>query len=95
VAQQDDPQTSDVPPISPEPTHPMPSPDPMPSPSEPVMTTISEDTISSNGHMVYKKTEKVSIANLGNAPVCSICSGMLVFAEGCMKCETCGYSKCG
>lgn len=62
---------------------------------EKVMQTISENTISSNGHLTYKKTEKISIANLGNAPVCPTCANMMVLAEGCMKCDVCGYSKCG
>lgn len=44
---------------------------------------------------IAQKKQKVSIANLGNAPVCPSCASMLVFAEGCMKCESCGYSKCG
>lgn len=37
----------------------------------------------------------VSIADRGNAPVCPTCSNMLIMAEGCMKCQSCGYSKCG
>jgi ribonucleoside-diphosphate reductase alpha chain len=48
-----------------------------------------------NGTLTYKKTQKVSIANLGNAPVCPTCANMMVLAEGCIKCEHCGYSKCG
>ncbi len=39
--------------------------------------------------------QKISVANFGYAPVCPTCSSMLVFQEGCMKCESCGYSKCG
>lgn len=62
---------------------------------EKVMETISEQKIQTNGSMTYKKTEKISIANLGNAPVCPTCANMMIFAEGCMKCESCGYSKCG
>jgi ribonucleoside-diphosphate reductase alpha chain len=62
---------------------------------EKVLETISEDKIKSNGHLTYKKTQKISIANLGNSPVCPMCANMLVFAEGCQKCEGCGYSKCG
>ena len=62
---------------------------------EKIVETISEDKIKSNGHLTYKKTQKVSIANLGNAPVCPSCANMMVLAEGCMKCEFCGYSKCG
>jgi len=60
-----------------------------------VAETVVEKTIKTNGHLTYQKTQKVSIANLGNAPVCPSCTNMMVFAEGCMKCEHCGYSKCG
>lgn len=38
---------------------------------------------------------KLSVANFGGAPVCHLCESPLVLAEGCMKCESCGYSKCG
>ncbi len=62
---------------------------------EKIVETVSEEKIKSNGTLTYKKTQKVSIANLGNAPVCPSCANMLVFAEGCQKCESCGYSKCG
>jgi len=48
-----------------------------------------------NGSLTYKNTQKISIANLGNAPVCPSCASMLILAEGCMKCDMCGYSKCG
>lgn len=57
--------------------------------------TVSESTIKTNGHLTYQKTQKVSIANFGGAPVCPSCTSMLVMAEGCMKCDSCGYSKCG
>lgn len=36
-----------------------------------------------------------SIANLGTAPACQECGDMLMMAEGCLKCLSCGYSKCG
>ncbi|MEK7161912.1 MAG: adenosylcobalamin-dependent ribonucleoside-diphosphate reductase, partial [Patescibacteria group bacterium] len=62
---------------------------------EKIVETVSEEKIKTNGTLIYKKTQKVSIANLGNAPVCPSCANMLVFAEGCQKCESCGYSKCG
>jgi ribonucleoside-diphosphate reductase alpha chain len=62
---------------------------------EKFVETISEEKIKANGNLTYKKTQKVSIANLGNAPVCPSCANMLLMAEGCMKCEMCGYSKCG
>ncbi len=79
-----------VPPVSPDP-----KPIPPTAPDSPIMQTVSQETISTNGHMTYQKTEKVSIANLGNAPVCATCGSMLIMAEGCMKCDSCGYSKCG
>ena len=63
--------------------------------AEQVTTTVSEKQMQSNGNFTYKKTEKISIANLGNAPVCPSCASMLIMAEGCMKCDMCGYSKCG
>ncbi|MEK7617555.1 MAG: adenosylcobalamin-dependent ribonucleoside-diphosphate reductase [Patescibacteria group bacterium] len=60
-----------------------------------VMETVVEEKIQTNGGVAYKATQKISIANLGNAPVCPSCANMLVMAEGCMKCDSCGYSKCG
>jgi len=62
---------------------------------EKIMETISQDKITGGANMTYQKTQKISIANLGNAPVCPSCANMMQMAEGCMKCEHCGYSKCG
>ncbi|HVY68205.1 MAG TPA: ribonucleoside-diphosphate reductase, adenosylcobalamin-dependent, partial [Patescibacteria group bacterium] len=62
---------------------------------EKMVETIAEEKIKASGQLTYKKTQKISIANLGNAPVCPACGDMLVFAEGCSKCNSCGYSKCG
>lgn len=62
---------------------------------EEVRDAVIQNTVSSTGELTMKKTQKVSIANLGNAPVCPSCSDMLIMAEGCMKCQSCGYSKCG
>ncbi|MBI5230069.1 MAG: adenosylcobalamin-dependent ribonucleoside-diphosphate reductase [Candidatus Magasanikbacteria bacterium] len=42
----------------------------------------------------HAPARRVSIANMGHAPVCPSCSLMLQFEEGCMKCVSCGYSKC-
>jgi hypothetical protein len=39
-------------------------------------------------------SSKTAVADLGDAPVCMVCSNMLRMAEGCMKCEACGWSKC-
>ncbi len=62
---------------------------------EKVVETLSKKEVSLNGATITQKTQRISIANLGNAPVCPTCANMMVFAEGCMKCEHCGYSKCG
>ncbi len=70
-------------------------PDPAITLEQKVVQSIAEEKIQTNGHLTYKRTEKISIANLGSAPVCPTCSNMLIMAEGCMKCDSCGYSKCG
>ena len=43
-----------------------------------------------NGH-----SETTSVANMGYAPACPDCGNMLMMAEGCLKCDLCGFSKCG
>lgn len=58
----------------------------------PVFETVTE-SVTNNGTIMIK--QKTSIADMGHAPACPDCSNMLVMAEGCMKCEMCGYSKCG
>lgn len=54
-------------------------------------TVTHQETAGSGTSMVSTRT----IADMGHAPACPDCSNMLVMAEGCMKCEQCGYSKCG
>jgi NMD protein affecting ribosome stability and mRNA decay len=56
-----------------------------------VYETVTQQ-VQNNGMVV---TQKFSIADLGHAPACPDCSNMLVMQEGCMKCEACGFSKCG
>ncbi len=63
--------------------------------SETVTAEIKSSQTVGDKRLTYQKKEKISIANLGNSPVCPDCGCMLFFAEGCMKCDGCGYSKCG
>jgi len=32
---------------------------------------------------------------LGMCPECPDCGTMVEFAEGCLRCPSCGYSQCG
>jgi ribonucleoside-diphosphate reductase alpha chain len=54
-------------------------------------TVTHQEATHSGTNMVSTRT----IADLGHAPACPDCSSMMIMAEGCMKCEQCGYSKCG
>jgi ribonucleoside-diphosphate reductase alpha chain len=70
---------------------------------EPVYQTVTSQPQASAGLFVSQATlshtptssTRDSVANMGHAPACPDCSTMMVMAEGCMKCEACGYSKCG
>ncbi|HYE22619.1 MAG TPA: ribonucleoside-diphosphate reductase, adenosylcobalamin-dependent, partial [Verrucomicrobiae bacterium] len=58
----------------------------------PVFEAVTKEIKTGSSSFVAQKT---SIADMGHAPACPDCSSMLIMAEGCMKCESCGYSKCG
>ena len=58
-----------------------------------VFQTVTQETQTGGGTSLF--SSRTSIADMGHAPACPDCSNMLVMAEGCMKCEQCGYSKCG
>jgi len=57
-----------------------------------VLETVTQEYKTGNTMMT---ASRASIADMGHAPACPECSNMLVMAEGCMKCDMCGYSKCG
>lgn len=40
------------------------------------------------------KAKARSIADYGDAPVCPQCSAMVALGEGCLYCQSCGWSKC-
>ncbi len=44
---------------------------------------------------LQKKNSISSLADIGHAPECPECGGILEFGEGCLICRSCGYSKCG
>ncbi len=57
---------------------------------KPVFQTVTQEL---HKGMEFVK-QKTSFADTGNAPVCMMCGDMLRMAEGCQKCESCGWSKC-
>ena len=58
--------------------------------TEPTVIPIEASDIA-NG--LYQPQRR-SMADLGEAPACPECGGMLEFSESCLKCNLCGYSKC-
>jgi ribonucleoside-diphosphate reductase alpha chain len=58
---------------------------------------VTEEKVTENLESINPTTEptsSVSLADLGEAPACGECGSMLIFTEGCLKCSSCGYSKC-
>ncbi|OGE92915.1 MAG: hypothetical protein A3K08_01640 [Candidatus Doudnabacteria bacterium RIFCSPLOWO2_01_41_7] len=58
---------------------------------EPIFQAVTQEM--NTGKLEFVKS-KTSVADLGHAPVCMMCGNMLRMAEGCQKCESCGWSKC-
>jgi len=58
---------------------------------QPVFQAVTQDVKTINTEFV---SQKVSMADIGHAPVCMVCGEMLRMVEGCQKCESCGWSKC-
>src|SRR3989338_8870331 len=58
---------------------------------EPIFEAVTQELRGVGNAFV---AQKVSVANNGHAPACPNCGNMLMMAEGCMKCDNCGWSKC-
>ncbi len=45
-------------------------------------------------HTKYFHTNKQHYGKHSVSGVCPDCGATLIFQEGCIKCQSCGYSKC-
>jgi len=62
--------------------------------SQPKLTKVDLNITTDIANGLFQPQNKASMADLGEAPACPECGGMLELSEGCLKCNLCGYSKC-
>lgn len=60
--------------------------------SEAAQAQLKNEALNTGKIETVKKQR--SIADYGDAPVCPSCSAMLTLGEGCLYCQSCGWSKC-
>lgn len=61
---------------------------------EPKEPNANNDSVMPETVIVTATQTSVSIADVGVAPECPECGGILAMQEGCMMCHSCGFSKC-
>lgn len=59
-----------------------------------ISSSSAKSVSNSSNTEVKKYTSKASGNSEGACPQCPECGEMLEFAEGCVVCKSCGYSKC-
>src|SRR5207248_2210771 len=62
-----------------------------PTPREPGQTRIVEDN---ENETLDADLASQRLVDRGDNPECPECSNMLTLQEGCIKCQSCGYSEC-
>ncbi len=60
------------------------------------IATVLEDYLLEKKQGITTEDKSLTADNLLNhCPQCPECGSMVSFAEGCVVCSSCGYSKCG
>ena len=65
------------------------------TPSQPAPTQATAENRLPEFSNGFSRKSTLSLADMGEAPACPECGGLLDISEGCLKCNLCGFSKCG